>query len=105
MSLERFTDPGTARATDRVVDAVVTAIDTWGDPIEVLLPVSGTRVTVAHGLGRIPDGVLVLLSLGGNVRATDYSRWTTTAATLVADANNTRARVIFVTTRKAALHG
>lgn len=105
MSLDRFTDPDVARAADTLEQRLMTPIEKWGPPLEVLLPVAGTAGAVEHGLGEIPDGLLVLLVLGGNVRAHNYTRWTTTTAWLVADANNTRARVCFITTRKDVSNG
>lgn len=100
MSLDRFADPGAARAVDQASQVLESAIEQWGPPIECLLPVSGTPAAVEHGLGRIPDGAVVLLALGGNVRAASITSWTTDTAFLVADANNTRARIIFVKVRK-----
>ena len=100
MSLDRFTDRPTAVATDRVAKDLAGAITRWGEPVEVYLPIAGDEAQVEHGLGELPHGVLVILSIGGNVRSSSPHLWTPTSARLVADANAVRAVVIFITCRK-----
>lgn len=106
MSLDRFADVSTARAADRVDQQIAEgAIERWGRPLEVFNTTAGAEIAVEHGLGEIPDGFFVILALAGQVRASRYHAWTTTTAYLVADTNNTRARVIFVTCRKDIANG
>lgn len=69
-----------------------------GPILEVLFAASGVARDVQHGLGAVPSGYVVLLELGGHVRASSITDWTTDLAFLQADAANTRARLFFVTT-------
>jgi hypothetical protein len=105
MSLDRFVPAPTARAVDRLEQSLVTAFEIWGAPVEVFLAVAGDEAAVEHGLGRVPDGYLPILVVGGNVQASRPHAWTETTAYLVADANATRAIVVFVTCRKEIRNG
>lgn len=65
---------------------------------EVLFPAANTTRDVQHGMGVIPTGVIVIAAVGGNVRCSDLTTWTTELAFLQADVANTRARIYFILT-------
>lgn len=97
---DRFLERRAGEAIDRARQELATPILDYGPVVEVLLEVAGTPAAVTHGLGRIPDGYLPVLEIGGNVQAYAFTTWTTDLAWLVASANNTRARVTFVAVRE-----
>lgn len=65
-------------------------------PLEVAFPAANTRRDIAHELGAVPDGYLVLLSTAPIV-ADDPSKWTDLVAALQATSANARAVVVFFT--------
>ncbi len=105
MSLHRFNDAATARAVDRVAQELASPFAQVGPALEVFLPAVGDEAAVEHGLGCIPDGYLLLLTVGGTVQAARPDAWTETTAYLVADANNVRVRLMFVQCRKEIRNG
>jgi hypothetical protein len=100
MGLERFTPQGTAEAIERTRQELVSPIVKYGPVVEVLCAVAGDPAAIAHGLGRVPDGYLVLRSIGGHVSDAQITAWTSELAWVVADTNNTRARLMFVATEE-----
>lgn len=91
---ERFVEPRTTEALARLRRDVASPFREWSQPFTLTL---GTdRVDVLHGMGVIPDGVLVVRT-DGVVTASPGVEWTTTAAYLVAAAANTHATVLFYT--------
>jgi hypothetical protein len=66
--------------------------------LEVTFPAANTTRDVQHGMGQVPTGVIVIAAVGGNVRCSDLTTWTTDLAFLQADAANTRARLYFIVT-------
>jgi hypothetical protein len=93
---DRFLERETANAIDRVRRELATAFTAFGPVVEVFCAVAGNRAAVSHGLGRVPDGYLVVLELGGQVLGVDVTQWTTELAFVVSTQNNTRARLTFV---------
>lgn len=68
-------------------------------PLRVTFPVAATMRDVAHTLGVIPDGYLVLWA-DATITATPGKLWTPTTAYLQAGANNAHAILIFFITRE-----
>lgn len=96
-------DPSTSEALARTQAPLRPWWGAYGRVLEVTFPAATTRRDVAHGLGVVPDGVLVLAAITGNVRAVDLHRWTADTAYLEADVANARARVLFVTAREGVV--
>lgn len=96
MSLDRSIPQETARAIDGVRQELSSRIRLEGPVVEVFFAAAGDAAAIAHGLGRVPDGYVVLMTIGGHVAATRVTEWTADLVWLVADADNTRARVYFV---------
>lgn len=94
--MRRAVSPELAAVLDR--ERVVLPWSDWSTPLEIVFPSSGVELDVEHGMGAVPIGVLVLAAEGGNVQCSRVAAWTETLAFLVADAANTRARVMFVRT-------
>jgi hypothetical protein len=67
---------------------------------EVYFPSNSTVVDVAHGMGEIPIGMVVLSQVGGIVYTPVGNLWTKDVAYLLASANGTRALLVFVTARE-----
>jgi hypothetical protein len=93
-----FADAGTQVALDRAIAEARGRIRQEGPVLEVEFPIADTARDIAHGLGRVPTGVIVVLQSGGVVTATDVARWTADLAYLAADTAHTRARLYFVVT-------
>lgn len=95
---DRFAGRESAEATDRVRQEMkaLTAVDQCSASFDVLCQVAGDAVAIRHGLGRVPDGYLIFLEVGGHVMATRVLEWTTDLAFVVADTDNTRVRLAFV---------
>jgi len=90
--------------TGSALDAIVTAVrkqlvrvplGVVGPVLEVVFPAANTPRDLAHGLGVVPDGYLVVLQSRGMIYAVDVDRWTTEVAWLQASVAQTRARVLF----------
>lgn len=96
--MRRGIDSDIADACDRQLAGRTTPFVAWGRVLEVNCPVAGTSRDIPHGLGLVPTGFVVLAAEGGNVQALNVATWTDTVATLVADADFTRARLVFVVT-------
>jgi hypothetical protein len=93
---ERFSTVAVDETVTRAgADAARPPILLAGPVLEVAFPGAGVR-DVAHGLEVVPNGVVVLLEVGGNVQAAQVEQWTTDLAWLIATAVNTRARLYFV---------
>jgi hypothetical protein len=69
-----------------------------GPVLEVAFPKADTARDIAHGLGRVPTGVVVVLQSGGVVTATKVAEWTADLAYLSADTADTQARIYFIVT-------
>lgn len=96
MPLDRSLPREVSKADDRLRRELATPVRAFGPVLEVLGVNAGDPMAIAHGLGRVPDGYLVLMTIGGQVQATQVTGWTDQLAYLVADTDNTRARVVFV---------
>lgn len=101
----RFVDPAVAEVLHREERRPAAPWAQYSAPIDVHFPGASTARGVAHGLGTVPDGYLVLFSLGGEVHAANPITWTDQLAFLIASDANTVARVIFVTTREEPSDG
>lgn len=101
----RFVDPAVAEVLHRQEGRPPAPWARYSAPIDVHFPAADTPREVAHGLGEVPDGYLVLWALVGDVNAENLTTWTDELAFLRADAANTRARIIFVTTREEPRDG
>lgn len=64
-------------------------------PIDVRLTVAGTPMPVAHGLGEIPTGMIVLLATGPIFTA-KLELWDKSVAYVQTTASDVRARLAFV---------
>lgn len=73
--------------------------DTYTREIEVTFPASNQQRDVAHGLGVVPRGFLLVWS-DGPVFAEPGKPWTVDLAWLRSSVAGTRARVIFYTLRE-----
>lgn len=71
----------------------------YSRPLRVTFPVATTRRDIAHTLGVVPDGYLLLWA-DAAITATPGTLWTPTTAYLSAGANNAHAIVIFFTLRE-----
>lgn len=72
----------------------------YSRPLRVTFPVLNSRLDIAHTLGAVPDGY-VLVWADAAVIATPGTLWTPTTAYLQAGSNNAHAIVIFFTLREA----
>lgn len=95
---ERYLDRPESEAIGRLKAQIDDVYTQRGPVLEVLFPASGVARDIQHGLGVVPTGYVILLELGGQVRASSITSWSKDLAFLQADAANTRARLFFVTT-------
>lgn len=72
---------------------------TYARPVEVHFPAASATRQVAHGLGVVPSGFLVVLQTGALYSVTP-ERWTSDLALLTAPVANTRAVLVFYTLRE-----
>lgn len=80
----------------------VEALPFWAKvsrPLRVTFPAASTSQDVAHTLGVIPTGLLVLWA-DATITAVPGKLWTTTLAYLQASAANAHAIICFVVTRE-----
>jgi hypothetical protein len=96
MAVNRSVPREVAQADERLRRELATPFRAFGPVLEVLCAGAGDPVAIAHGVGGVPDGLLVLMAIGGQVQATSVTGWTDQLAYLVADTDNTRVRVVFV---------
>lgn len=75
----------------------------YSRPIQVRFPVANTQMDIAHQLGILPTGYIVIFA-DCVVRATPGKLWTDSIAYMQADAANGRATIIFFTTREDPLN-
>lgn len=102
MSRERYLAPEVTDAIAAAVPFAPLPFAAVSEVLEVFFPGTGVA-DVAHGMSAIPDGVLVLLQVGGTVVAANVASWDRTRAYLQASAANTRAIVIFVTFKEGTV--
>lgn len=100
MALERYLDKPEAEGLKRARAERPEGFALVGPWLELPFPASGTPRDIQHGLGAVPNGYEVIFQIGGSVRASSVTSWTTELAFLQADAANTRAIVRFVRTGK-----
>lgn len=96
----RFVSPEVAEVLHRQEGRPPAPWARYSAPLTVHFPAADTPREIAHELQQVPDGYLVILSVGGTVQAENPINWTDQLAVLRASQNNTVARVIFVTTRE-----
>ncbi len=99
--MRRGAPPDVADAIDRARANDRTPFQAFGPVMEVNFPSAGLERDLVHGLGAIPTGVLVVASEGGHVQVSRLAEWPNELAFLRADADNTRARVVFCITTEA----
>lgn len=71
----------------------------YARPVEIHFPAANDPRQVAHGLGVVPSGYLVVMQTGALYSLTP-ERWTSDLALLTAPVANTRAMLIFFTLRE-----
>jgi hypothetical protein len=98
--VHRFSDRQTNEAIARTGAAAIDLYSAASDPVWIAFPVNGAAVDIAHGLGAVPDGY-VLLGQDATVTRVRGQAWTRDTAYLQADADDSRALVIFVVCRQA----
>lgn len=98
---DRFLDPQTAEAFKRAEQELRPFWRDYARPVEVHFPVAAATRQVAHGLGTVPTGYLIMLQTGA-LYAVTPERWTSDLALLQAPSANTRAVLMFYTIREEA---
>jgi hypothetical protein len=93
-----FVDVGTQVAIDRALTEARGRVRQESRVFECEFPLAATARDIAHGMGVVPTGVIILLQSGGLVAAKQVSLWTAEIAYLSATAPHTRARFYFVVT-------
>jgi hypothetical protein len=75
----------------------------YSRPLTIRFPAANTQTDIAHQLGVLPTGYLVIFA-DSVIRATPGKLWTDQIAYLQADTANGRAVIIFFTTREEPLN-
>jgi hypothetical protein len=97
---DRFVDQDTAEALKRQQGEFRPFWRDYSRPVRVFFPAANVTRQVAHGLGTVPDGFLVVLSTVGRVIGVTPELWTNDLALLSGNLANTRAVLIFFTLRE-----
>jgi hypothetical protein len=98
---QRHADPDVNEALARVVrDMAPPWAVPYARPVEVTFPVADAPRQVRHGVGAVPDGVLVVLATGPVVAVTP-DLWTEEIAILASSTVNTFARLWFYRLRQS----
>lgn len=100
---ERYIDPLTETAIGRLRDQLLDRI--VRSPVyEVSFAAANTPRDVQHGLGVIPTGFIVILSVGGGrIDGVNMPLWTPDLAFLQSNTANVRARLYFLLTEVPTL--
>lgn len=101
----RFVSPEVAEVLHRQEGRPPSPWARYSAPFVEEIPVAGVPHEFAHGLGEVPDGYLVLFTVGGTVQATNPVTWTDQVASLIASDANTTVKVIWITTREEPRNG
>lgn len=96
---DRFLDPQTAEAFKRAEQELRPFWRDYARPVEVHFQVAAATRQVAHLLGTVPSGYLIVESTGPLYSVTK-ERWTEDLALLQAPDANTRAVLMFYTLRE-----
>lgn len=96
---DRFLDPQTAEAFKRSEQELRPFWRDYARPVEVHFQVATATRQVAHGLGTVPSGYVVVMQTGA-LYAVTPERWTEDLALLQAPSANTRAVLVFYTLRE-----
>lgn len=99
---DRFLDPQTAEAFKRAEQELRPYWRDYARPVDVHFAAAGATRQVAHGLGTVPTGYLVVMQTGA-LYAVTPERWTSDLALLQAPVANTRAVLVFYTLREEAI--
>lgn len=99
MSRDRAVDANVAEALARLRRESTVPWDRMTPPLRITLAVSGSTRDVAHGLGAIPDGMLVVWA-DAPIFAVPGVPWTRDLAFLRASSNNVHAIVCFYTLKE-----
>lgn len=100
--LDRFLEAPVAQAIDDAAPALELPFAQMSSVLDVDFT-STSVADIAHGMSAVPDGVMVLLQVGGTVTAANLTGWDRSRAYLQASAANTRALVVFVTFKEGAV--
>lgn len=99
---DRFLDPNVAEAFKRAEQELRPFWRDYARPVDVHFAVAGATRQVAHQLGTMPTGYLIMLATGA-LYAVTPERWTSDLALLQAPVANTRALIMFYTLREEAV--
>jgi len=96
---ERYLDRPVGEALTRREREDTEFIAVKGPMVAAAFPVAGATLQVAHGLGAVPDGHLLIMATGA-VYDVQVERWSADLAYLTAPVANTYARMIFFRLRE-----